>query len=149
VTASSSATAARCASTCARKRCIAGETRATYLDGADTLTFTALAAGVRAVVWGAGSFMPVEAVQPHRLLVRDLDLAAARDLWRKLYPLNAFLESTSYVPAVKAACRFVGLETGPVRAPLLELPDDELATLAALMTAAGIGSAELVGAPAG
>jgi dihydrodipicolinate synthase/N-acetylneuraminate lyase len=127
----------------------AGDAVPTYLNGADTLTFAALAAGVRAVVWGAASFMPAEAADLHRLLVQDLDLAAGRTLWRRLYPVNAFLESTSYVPAVKAACRFVGLETGPVRKPLLELASDEHATLRGLLTAAEIGSPELVGAGAG
>jgi dihydrodipicolinate synthase/N-acetylneuraminate lyase len=127
----------------------AGDAVPTYLNGADTLTFAALAAGVRAVVWGAASFMPAEAARLHRLLVQDLDLAAGRELWRRLYPLNAFLESTSYVPAVKAACRIVGMATGPVRAPLLELPADELATLTRLLAEAGIGAPELVGAGAG
>jgi dihydrodipicolinate synthase/N-acetylneuraminate lyase len=127
----------------------AGDAVPTYLNGADTLTFAALAAGVRAVVWGAGSFMPAEAVRLHRLLIQELDLAAGRELWQRLYPLNAFLEGTSYVPAVKAACRIVGLETGPVRAPLLELPADEHATLSRLLTVAGIGAPRLVGAGAG
>lgn len=121
----------------------AGDTVPTYLNGADTLTFSALAAGVRAVVWGAASFMPAEAVRLHRLLIEERDLVAARDLWAKLYPICAFLESTSYASAVKAACRQVGLTTGPVRGPLLEIPDDEGTELASLLSAAGIRSEEL------
>ena len=124
----------------------AGETVPTYLNGADTLTFSALAAGVRAVVWGAASFMPAEAVRLHRLLIDERDLAAARDLWAKLYPLCAFLESTSYAAAVKAACRHVGLSTGPVRGPLLEIPADEQAELASLLVASGIHAEVLAAA---
>ena len=124
----------------------AGETVPTYLNGADTLTFVALAAGVRAVVWGAASFMPAEAVRLHQLLIEDGDLAAARELWSKLHPICVFLESTSYAAAVKAACRHVGLTTGPVRGPLLEIPDDEQGRLVALLAAAGIESRELAGA---
>jgi len=112
----------------------------TLLNGWDTLTFAALAAGVGAVVWGAASFLPVEAVRLHRLLLEDLDLAAARDLWASVYPICALLESTSYVSAVKAACRVVGLTTGPVRAPLLELPENERLELERLLAAAGIGA---------
>src|SRR3712207_3164039 len=91
------------------------------LNGWDTLTFAALAAGVRAVVWGAASILPEQCTELHRLLIDDIDLPAARDLWARLWPLCRFLESQSYSAAVKTACRLVGDTTGPVRAPLLPL----------------------------
>jgi 4-hydroxy-tetrahydrodipicolinate synthase len=104
----------------------------TLLNGWDTLTFAALAAGVRAVVWGVASILPQQCVELHRLLIDDIDLPAARELWARLWPLCHFLEGQSYPAAVKAACRLVGDTTGPVRAPLLALDDGptrELATL--------------------
>jgi 4-hydroxy-tetrahydrodipicolinate synthase len=104
----------------------------TLLNGWDTLTFAALAAGVRAVVWGTASIVPEECVELHRLLIDDIDLPAARELWARLWPLCRFLEGQSYSAAVKTACRLVGDTTGPVRAPLLPLDDaatDELAAL--------------------
>jgi 4-hydroxy-tetrahydrodipicolinate synthase len=104
----------------------------TLLNGWDTLTFAALAAGVHAVVWGVASILPEQCVQLHRMLIDDIDLPAARDLWARLWPLCHFLESQSYSAAVKTACRLVGDTTGPVRAPLLPLDDaatSELATL--------------------
>ena len=91
----------------------------TLLNGWDTLTFAALAAGVRAVVWGTASIVPEQCVELHRLLIDDIDLPAARELWARLWPLCQFLESQSYSAAVKAACALVGDTTGPVRAPLL------------------------------
>jgi dihydrodipicolinate synthase/N-acetylneuraminate lyase len=102
------------------------------LNGWDTLTFAALAAGVRAVVWGTASIVPEQCVELHRLLIDDIDLPAARELWARLWPLCRFLEGHSYPAAVKTACRLVGDTTGPVRAPLLPLgdgPAHELATL--------------------
>jgi len=96
----------------------------TLLNGWDTLTFAALAAGVRAVVWGAASILPEQCVELHRLLIDDIDLRAARDLWARLWPLCRFLESQSYPAAVKAASALVGDRTGPVRAPLLPLDAD-------------------------
>jgi 4-hydroxy-tetrahydrodipicolinate synthase len=105
----------------------------TLLNGWDTLTFAALAAGVRAVVWGTASILPDECVRLHRLLIDDIDLPAARDLWARLWPLCRFLEAHSYPAAVKAACRLVGDATGPVRAPLLELDDAGTRELAALL----------------
>jgi 4-hydroxy-tetrahydrodipicolinate synthase len=105
----------------------------TLLNGWDTLTFAALAAGVRAVVWGTASIVPEPCVELHRLLIDDIDLPAARDLWARLWPLCQFLEDQSYPAAVKTACRLVGATTGPVRAPLLPLDDTATSELAALL----------------
>jgi dihydrodipicolinate synthase/N-acetylneuraminate lyase len=105
----------------------------TLLNGYDTLTFAALAAGVEAVVWGAASILPEQCVELHRLLIDDIDLPAARELWARLWPLCQFLEGQSYSAAVKTACRLVGDTTGPVRAPLLELDDAATGELRALL----------------
>jgi dihydrodipicolinate synthase/N-acetylneuraminate lyase len=105
----------------------------TLLNGWDTLTFAALAAGVRAVVWGAASILPEQCVELHRLLIDDIDLPAARELWACLWPLCQFLEGQSYSAAVKTACRLVGDATGPVRAPLLPLDDAGAGELTALL----------------
>jgi len=113
----------------------------TLLNGWDTLTFAALAAGVRAVVWGTASIVPEQCVELHRLLIDDIDLPAARELWARLWPLCQFLESHSYPAAVKAACGIVGDTTGPVRAPLRALDDDatrELRTVLDHATAAAV-----------
>jgi len=115
----------------------AGAESPTLLNGWDTLTFAALAAGVPAVVWGTASILPEQCVQLHRLLIDDIDLPAARELWTRLWPLCHFLESQSYSAAVKTACAFMGDATGPVRAPLLPLGDDARAELARLVERAG------------
>jgi 4-hydroxy-tetrahydrodipicolinate synthase len=112
----------------------------TLLNGWDTLTFAALAAGARAVVWGAASILPEQCVELHRLLIDDIDLPAARELWSRLWPLCRFLERESYPAAVKAACRLAGDATGPVRPPLLPIDDAAIGELPALLDRA-------VGAP--
>jgi 4-hydroxy-tetrahydrodipicolinate synthase len=114
----------------------------TLLNGWDTLTFAALAAGVRAVVWGTASILPDECVELHRLLIDDIDLPAARELWARLWPLCHFLEAQSYSAAVKAACRLVGDTTGPVRAPLLPLDDAATGELAGLLDRAALAPAQ-------
>lgn len=111
----------------------------TLLNGMDSLTFSSLAAGARAAIWGAANFLPREAVELHRLLVTESDLAGARELWRRIYPICAFLESHSYTAAVKEACDLVGLPIGPLRRPLLPLGPEERAELAGLLAAAGVG----------
>ena len=113
----------------------------TLLNGWDTLTFAALAAGVRAVVWGAASILPDECVELHRLLIDEIDLPAARGLWARLWPLCQFLEGQSYSAAVKTACRLVGDTTGPVRAPLLPLEDRATRELADLLDHATLATA--------
>ena len=110
----------------------------TLLNGWDTLTFAALAAGVRAVVWGTASIVPEQCVELHRLLIDEIDLPAARDLWARLWPLCHFLESQSYSAAVKAACALVGDSTGPVRAPLLPLDAAAIAELEGLLERAAV-----------
>src|SRR5919198_957780 len=71
----------------------------TLLNGWDTLTFAALAAGVRAVVWGVASIIPEQCVELHRLLIDDIDLPAARELWARIWPLLNLLENTTYAAA--------------------------------------------------
>jgi 4-hydroxy-tetrahydrodipicolinate synthase len=111
----------------------AGDQGPILLNGWDTLTFAALAAGVRAVVWGTASILPEQCVALHRLLIDDIDLPAARELWTRLWPLCKFLESNSYPAAVKTACALVGDTTGPTRAPLLPLADDAASELKRLV----------------
>ena len=105
----------------------------TLLNGYDTQTFNALAAGVEAVVWGTASIIPEQCVELHRLLIDDIDLPAARELWARIWPLCQFLEGQSYSAAVKAGARLAGVTTGPVRAPLLELDEAATRELAALV----------------
>jgi dihydrodipicolinate synthase/N-acetylneuraminate lyase len=120
----------------------------TLLSGWDTLTFAALAAGARAVVWGAASIVPEPCVELHRLLIDDIDLPAARELWARLWPLCRFLEGQSYPAAVKTASSLVGDTTGPVRPPL---PLEPTATreLSALLDHATMGHFIRQPSPAG
>jgi 4-hydroxy-tetrahydrodipicolinate synthase len=113
----------------------------TLLNGWDTLTFAALAAGVEAIVWGVASILPRECVELHRLLIDDIDLPAARELWARLWPLCQFLEAQSYSAAVKTACGLVGDATGPVRAPLLPLDETATGELRALLELAAPAAA--------
>jgi 4-hydroxy-tetrahydrodipicolinate synthase len=125
----------------------AGDQGPTLLNGWDTLTFAALAAGVRAVVWGTASILPEQCVALHRLLIDDIDLAAARDLWSRLWPLCKFLEGHSYAAAVKTACALVGDTTGPTRPPLLPLTDDARTELERLLNRARAGSGAYAATP--
>lgn len=105
----------------------------TVLNGYDTLTFASLAAGMRGVVWGAASFIPGPCVKLHRLLIEQHDLVAARALWARIWPICDLLESVDYAAGVKAACRHVGIATGPVRPPSIELSAERATVLGQLI----------------
>ncbi len=107
-------------------------------NGADTLSFCALAAGAVGGVWGAANFIPELTVRLYRHLVTDKDLDAAHDLWDKIWPICHILESTHYASAVKTACELAGVAAGPTRPPVRLLHDDRRKQLATALAKAGV-----------
>ena len=104
-------------------------------NGADTLSFCALAAGA---VWGAANFIPELTVELYRHLVVEKDLDAARAVWDKIWPICHILESTNYASAVKTACELAGIPAGPTRLPVRLLDDETRKQLAAALANAGV-----------
>jgi 4-hydroxy-tetrahydrodipicolinate synthase len=108
------------------------------LNGLDSLTFYALAAGARGAVWGAANFMPELTVELYRLLAVERDLDAARSLWAKIWPICHVLDSSNYASAVKTACELLGIPAGPPRAPVKLLAGDGRRRLADALEGAGL-----------
>jgi 4-hydroxy-tetrahydrodipicolinate synthase len=102
------------------------------LCGEESLLLETLLLGAHGMVMGAPNFLAPG-------LVKAVGAARAGDvpevvrLWRHLLPLLRFLGAKPFVGAVKAACEILGHPAGPVRAPLLTLPDADRATLAELL----------------
>ena len=107
-------------------------------NGADTLSFCALAAGARGAVWGAANFIPELTVELYHHLVVEKDLDAARAVWDKIWPICHILESTNYASAVKTACELAGVPAGPTRHPVRLLDDDGRKQLATALANAGV-----------
>ncbi|MCA2011949.1 dihydrodipicolinate synthase family protein [Cereibacter sphaeroides] len=102
------------------------------LNGCDTLTFPALMAGVKGLIWGGANFMPREAVALHALVAAG-DYAAARDLWQRILPSQLYIWRNAYAPAVLHAAHLRGFGSGHVRRPLRDLgAADAVALRAAL-----------------
>jgi 4-hydroxy-tetrahydrodipicolinate synthase len=120
----------------------------TLLNGWDTLTVSAMAAGARAVVWGVANMLPAQCVELHRRLATDADLVGARQLWARIWPVCRFVEAHRYPAAEKAACELVGLRVGPTRAPLLPLATDDRNELGRLLAEAGAATAAELTQPA-
>ena len=102
-------------------------------NGWDTLTFTGLALGAEASVWGVASIVPEQAVALWETLAVKGDLGAAREQWRDLWALSSYLESISYVAGVKAALELVGHPVGPARKPIQPLTAEQHAGLVAVL----------------
>ena len=109
----------------------AGDIKA--FNGWDTLTFTGIALGAEASVWGVGGIVPAQAVALWETLAVKGDLLTAREQWRDLWALSSYLESISYVAGVKAALEILGHPAGPTRAPVQPLSAGHHAGLVAVL----------------
>ncbi len=107
-------------------------------NGWDTLTFFGIASGAEASVWGAAGIVPELAVELWETLAERKDLDRARELWKSLWELSAFLESVSYVAGIKAALEIIGHPAGPARLPVQPLGEPQRAELAAILERAGV-----------
>jgi len=105
----------------------------TAFNGWDTLTFTGLALGAKASVWGVAGIVPQQAVELWETLAVLGDLTKAREQWRDLWALSSYLESISYVAGVKAALEVVGHPVGPTRAPVRPLSAEQRAGLVTVL----------------
>ena len=102
------------------------------LNGADPTTPFALMAGAPGAIWGGANYMPREAVQLYEL-INNGQLAAALELWQRMFPSINYIWQNDYIPAVKAACNMLGFDGGAVRAPVREIPAEAKVQLEATL----------------
>jgi 4-hydroxy-tetrahydrodipicolinate synthase len=112
------------------------EIGAKVFNGGDPTAFFALVAGCPGCVWGAPNAMPNESVALYDH-VQAGRLVEARDLWKKMFPTNAFFWTHVYNAAVKAATNLSGRPVGPCRKPVRLLTDAEMADLKQAMRPLG------------
>lgn len=116
--------------------------RFAYLGGLPTAEVYAAAyraLGVPVYSSAVFNFVPRTALEFHRAVTAGDEAAMGRLLDGFFLPLIAIRNrAPGYaVSIVKAGCRIVGRDAGPVRPPLVELTADETARLAALIDALG------------
>ena len=102
--------------------------------GWDSLILSSLVSGAAGVMAGTANVVPAEIVAVHDA-VKAGDLQAAREAWRRIYPLLDTALTTSYVAAVKAAMEAVGFSAGPTREPVMPLEPADAARIAELASA--------------
>ncbi|MFJ6164567.1 4-hydroxy-tetrahydrodipicolinate synthase [Micromonospora orduensis] len=108
-----------------------------FYSGEDALTLPALAVGSVGVVGTSTHF--TGALTAQMIEAYDAgDMPAALALHRRLLPLFTGIFRTQGTILVKAGLTSLGLPAGPVRPPLVDATDDEIAQLRADFAAAGL-----------
>ena len=110
----------------------------TAFNGWDTLTFYSMAAGCKVAVWGASNIIPELSAQLWECVAVKGDLKTGRELWAKIFPICAFLESHNYSSAVKTGMELLGQPTGGLRRPFKLLAGESRRDLARLLQNAGL-----------
>ncbi|MGN9809667.1 4-hydroxy-tetrahydrodipicolinate synthase [Micromonospora sp. BQ11] len=116
---------------------VTSRTDLAFYSGEDSLTLPALAVGSVGVVGTSTHF--TGALTKRMIEAYDAgDTATALSLHRRLLPLYTGIFRTQGVILVKAGLAASGLPAGPVRPPLVDAGEDEIAQLRADCAAAGL-----------
>jgi 4-hydroxy-tetrahydrodipicolinate synthase len=120
---------------------VTSRTDLAYYSGDDAMTLPLLAIGGVGLVGTSTHLTGASAKQMIEAYDRG-DLVTARALHRQLLPLFTGIFRTQGTILVKAAMAARGLPGGPVRPPLVDATDAEIAQLRLDCTAAGLGLPE-------
>lgn len=116
---------------------VMAESPLVYYSGEDKLTLPLLAIGAVGVV-GVPTHVCAAQVGQMIAAYEAGDVSGALALHRRLLPVFTGFFRTQGVILSKAALRLAGLPAGPVRLPLVDATDDQIAQLRADMAAAGL-----------
>ncbi len=97
----------------------------TLLCGMDDQALEFFAWGAKGWVCAGGNCLPGQHIALYEAVVKDNDIAKARQIMSALMPFMGILEqSGKLIQVIKHACRIDGLPSGPVRKPLREMNID-------------------------
>jgi dihydrodipicolinate synthase/N-acetylneuraminate lyase len=108
----------------------------TIFNGWDTITYSGLALGTKGSVWGAANVMPKQCAELFNLIDAG-EMAEARLLWAKMWPVNQFLVTEGYTASVKGGANLIGFHVGDPRLPFRPLSPEKKAELRQLLVNAG------------
>ena len=107
------------------------------LAGSAGFLLAALTVGAVGGVVALSNIAPDECVAIRQLFDAGR-LSKAAALQRRIIPVNAAITATYGVPGLKAAMDMLGFFGGPVRSPLLGLPEAQASTLRAILVEGGL-----------
>ena len=116
---------------------VTSRTELAYYSGEDSLTLPALAVGSVGVVGTSTHFTGAETKRMIEAYDAG-DMSTALALHRRLLPLFTGIFRTQGTILVKAGLTVRGLPAGPVRSPLVDATEDQVAQLRADCAAAGL-----------
>ncbi|WP_431882115.1 4-hydroxy-tetrahydrodipicolinate synthase [Micromonospora gifhornensis] len=116
---------------------VTSRTDLAYYSGEDSLTLPALAVGAVGVVGTSTHFSGADTKRMIEAYDAG-DMSAALTLHRRLLPLFTGIFRTQGTILVKAGLTVQGLPAGPVRSPLVDATEDQVAQLRADCAAAGL-----------
>jgi 4-hydroxy-tetrahydrodipicolinate synthase len=107
----------------------------TVFCGADNLALEMFAVGIRGWVAAPSNVIPKQCVELYELAVEKKDLEKAKELYFKILPFFAALESGQFVQYVKAALEILGRPIGAPRPPLLMPAEEDYRSLKGVLAA--------------
>jgi 4-hydroxy-2-oxoglutarate aldolase len=107
------------------------------LAGSAGFFFAALAVGAVGGVLALANVAPQQSIDLYRLFQAGRWDEAA-DLQRRMIPVNAAITARFGIAGLKAALDLLGYYGGPVRSPLLDLPQGDRQTLHAVLAEGGV-----------
>jgi 4-hydroxy-tetrahydrodipicolinate synthase len=116
---------------------VLAQTDLAFYSGTDVLTLPLLSVGASGVVSVVSHVVTAEMKEMIEKYVAG-DVAGALAIHQRLLPVCEGMFRTQGVILAKAALALLGLPGGPVRSPLVNATDDEVATLRADLAAGGV-----------
>lgn len=107
------------------------------LAGSAGFLLPGLTVGAVGGVLALTNIAPAQCIAIHKYFLEG-NHAGALDLQLRMIPVNTAVTARWGVPALKAAMDFLGLYGGPVRSPLLPLPEETRKMLKTILTEGGI-----------
>lgn len=112
------------------------------LAGSAGFFLPALSVGAVGGVFALANIAPAQCIAIHRFFLEG-KLQEARDLQVRMIPVNTAVTARWSVPGLKAAMDSLGIYGGPVREPLLSLPDETRKLLQTILAEGGIINKEV------
>ena len=101
------------------------EGKLTVFIGKDNNMFEAFCLGAKGWVAGIACIIPKLCSELYDLSVEKMELIKAKELYYKILPLGALVESSKSVQYTKKGCEMINLPAGPPRPPFLPLEKHE------------------------
>jgi 4-hydroxy-tetrahydrodipicolinate synthase len=99
--------------------------------------YPALALGIKAGIFAVANCIPDECARVQEFF-EDHQHAKAREIYRRIFPVNTALTATFGVGGLKYASQLLGYEGGTVRRPLMPLKEGEKEKLREILKAADL-----------